>query len=727
MATGDRLVAPPLWPLEARLAALLPDLLVFRKPRGSEPELATAQGVLLGVHVTGFTALMDRFSLSCKSEHDMDKLAHIFSYYISDIVEHVLCFGGDILNITGNVLLALWTVEQNQLSDIITLVAKCSLEIQEKFGIYHTREGQDLQLKIGLSAGRISQVIVGDEQRQYLLVIGRDVDGVQLAQRLAQANEIVLSWNCWKLCEQYMFEVEIMREDEAVKVGACSHPLNLRDMRISDPFDFDEHFDKCLDYLPHYRTSADILRTALELDPDSALEQTLRKHIMKSLLKKIDEGQPMEYISEFRTVTTVLVSLELHKTEWMLHLCHLIQEAALYISTVIEKGGGQLSRIFMFDKVSTKEFDTSALKGCMFLCVFGLPGDKKPDECAHALESSFSIFSFCWENLAETKLVSISITNGPVFCGMVGAIARHEYTVIGPKVSLLARMITAYPGLVSCDEVTYLRSMLPAYNFKKLPEKMMKNISNPEKMYEYLGHRRCIMFGKRHLARERNQNHPLLDREKELEAFQMAQQRCLHLKKGQAVLYEGGKGYGKSQLLAEINFLAQKEGHRGLPVTTVTFIRVLPLKLKEADSKQCFYAIQTLMAIFFEIDTCPACYRQECLFKQLHGMVEEPLHCLFNDLFFVKAVRETPLIFLIDEAQYMDAASWEFLGTLLSSVPIIMVMTLTPTFTLCGWAQHFLQSPQAILVPISKLAETSLLRMACWELGVVSIPQELQM
>ncbi|EPY76641.1 adenylate cyclase type 10-like protein [Camelus ferus] len=558
---------------------------------------------------------MDRFSLSCKSEHDMDKLAHIFSYYISDIVER-------------NVLLALWTVEQNQLSDIITLVAKCSLEIQEKFGIYHTREGQDLQLKIGLSAGRISQVIVGDEQRQYLLVIGRDVDGVQLAQRLAQANEIVLSWNCWKLCEQYMFEVEIMREDEAVK---------LRDMRISDPFDFDEHFDKCLDYLPHYRTSADILRTALELDPDSALEQTLRKHIMKSLLKK---------------------------------------EAALYISTVIEKGGGQLSRIFMFDKVSTKEFDTSALKGCMFLCVFGLPGDKKPDECAHALESSFSIFSFCWENLAETKLVSISITNGPVFCGMVGAIARHEYT---------------------------------------------------EKMYEYLGHRRCIMFGKRHLARERNQNHPLLDREKELEAFQMAQQRCLHLKKGQAVLYEGGKGYGKSQLLAEINFLAQKEGHRGLPVTTVTFIRVLPLKLKEADSKQRFYAIQTLMAIFFEIDTCPACYRQECLFKQLHGMVEEPLHCLFNDLFFVKAVRETPLIFLIDEAQYMDAASWEFLGTLLSSVPIIMVMTLTPTFTLCGWAQHFLQSPQAILVPISKLAETSLLRMACWELGVVSIPQELQM
>lgn len=80
---------------------------------------------------------------------------------------------------------------------------------------------------VGLSAGRISQVIVGDEQRQYLLVIGRDVDDVQLAQRLAQANEIVLSWNCWTLCEQYMFEVEIMKEDEAVKVRSWHHPLHI--------------------------------------------------------------------------------------------------------------------------------------------------------------------------------------------------------------------------------------------------------------------------------------------------------------------------------------------------------------------------------------------------------------------------------------------------------------------------------------------------------------------
>lgn len=80
-----------------------------------------------------------------------------------------------------------------------------------------------------------------------------------------------------------------------------------------------------------------------------------------SLSLQIDEGQPVEYISEFRTVTMVLVSLVFHRTARMLHLCHLIQKATLYISKVIEKGGGQLCRIFMFEKVSIREPDPSTV------------------------------------------------------------------------------------------------------------------------------------------------------------------------------------------------------------------------------------------------------------------------------------------------------------------------------------------------------------------------------
>lgn len=34
-------------------------------------------------------------------------------------------------------------------------------------------------------------------------------------------------------------------------------------------------------------------------------------------------------------------------------------------------------------------------QGCSFLCVFGFPGEKEPDEVTHALESAVDIFDFC--------------------------------------------------------------------------------------------------------------------------------------------------------------------------------------------------------------------------------------------------------------------------------------------------------------------------------------------
>lgn len=37
----------------------------------------------------------------------------------------------------------------------------------------------------------------------------------------------------------------------------------------------------------------------------------------------------------------------------------------------------------------------SPSQGCSFLCVFGFPGEKAPDEVTHALESAVDIFDFC--------------------------------------------------------------------------------------------------------------------------------------------------------------------------------------------------------------------------------------------------------------------------------------------------------------------------------------------
>lgn len=70
----------------------------------------------------------------------------------------------------------------------------------------------------GLAAGHITMLVFGDETRNYFLVIGQAVDDVRLAQNMAQMNDVILSPNCWQLCDRSMIEIERIPDQRAVKV-----------------------------------------------------------------------------------------------------------------------------------------------------------------------------------------------------------------------------------------------------------------------------------------------------------------------------------------------------------------------------------------------------------------------------------------------------------------------------------------------------------------------------
>lgn len=70
----------------------------------------------------------------------------------------------------------------------------------------------------GLAAGHITMLVFGDETRDYFLVIGQAVEDVRLAQNMAQMNDVILSPNCWQLCDRSMVEIERIPDQRAVKV-----------------------------------------------------------------------------------------------------------------------------------------------------------------------------------------------------------------------------------------------------------------------------------------------------------------------------------------------------------------------------------------------------------------------------------------------------------------------------------------------------------------------------
>lgn len=87
-------------------------------------------------------------------------------------------------------------------------------------------------------------------------------------------------------------------------------------------------------------------------------------------------------------------------------------------------------------------------KDLMFLCIFGLRGDKHELESQIGLRCAAKIYT----SLATRKnirSVAIGVSTGMTYCGVVGHILRREYTVIGMAVNKAARLMCAYPNRVS--------------------------------------------------------------------------------------------------------------------------------------------------------------------------------------------------------------------------------------------------------------------------------------
>ncbi|XP_029789204.1 adenylate cyclase type 10-like [Suricata suricatta] len=548
-----------------RLAAHLPDLIVYGDFSPDRPSVDYFDGVLMFVDISGFTAMTEKFSTAMYMDRGAEQLVEILNHYISAIVEKVLIFGGDILKFAEPVLLG----------NNPELLARAFLP--------------------GLAAGHITMVVFGDETRNYFLVM-------------------------------------------------------------------------------------DLLRLTYIMDSNPELELSLQKYVMESILKQIDDKQFQGYLSELRPVTIMFVNLVFNKGEKVEVIASAIQDVCVHTSSVLKVFRGQINKIFMFDK-----------------------------------------------------------------CGIVGHSVRHEYTVIGQKVNMAARMMMYYPGIVTCDSVTYNSRNLPTYFFKELPKRVMKGVVDPEPIYQCLGLNEKMMFGMAYLKCNREEGYPLLGRDKEIKYFTGRMKEFLVSNRSQVLMYEGLPGHGKSQLLMEIDYLAQGENHRTIAIA-----------LTKISFGQNFYTIQMFMANVLGLETCKHYKERETnLQNKIKTLLDEKFQCLLNDIFYVQfpvsqevsemtmsrkqklletlfmkileqTVKKERIIFIIDEAQFIDSASWSFMERLIRTVPIFIIMSLSPFMDIpCPAASTIMKNRNTTYIILGALQPKDILNKVCRDLNVKGIPKEL--
>ena len=175
-------------------------------------------------------------------------------------------------------------------------------------------------------------------------------------------------------------------------------------------------------------------------------------------------------LSELRTVTTLFLKLDTYSTDKYRNLSDL-QPFVLDMQVCLEECGGMLRQIIIDDK------------GCVLIGLWGVPGASYPGNCSRAVRCAWMMKA---EASKSHHSVSIGITTGSVYCGVIGTEYRRDYVAIGKSVNLSARLMSRAKGRILLDESTYDKLPLDvAYNTKPVVNLSMKGVPDEDIYYSF--------------------------------------------------------------------------------------------------------------------------------------------------------------------------------------------------------------------------------------------------
>ena len=312
----------------------------------------------------------------------------------------------------------------------------------------------------------------------------------------------------------------------------------------------------------------------------------------------------------------------------------------------------------------------------------------------------------------------MGINTGLVWVGAIGKDLRMDYTAVGDTTNLAARFLgLAKPGQIVVSQRTQ-RLLKGFFVFEDLGEFQVKGKSEPVRAYAVVSeiHGRTSM----EVSRERGLT-PLIGRDRELRALDGTHRRAAG-GQGAIVLIAGEPGVGKSRLLYE--FLQRLGGSGVLQIETsnVSYGRSMAyrpvidllrryLRLNEGITGDQVRNRVTdelellglqgeepaiLLAHFLGVSAPP-----EFLERLTGPQLKERTLELLRDV-FLRASETAPLVLIVENMHWVDAASEEFLAYLARGLPghrVLLVLTTRP-----GYAAPWLAPPLAETITVESLA-----------------------
>ncbi|MBM3268203.1 MAG: adenylate/guanylate cyclase domain-containing protein [Candidatus Sericytochromatia bacterium] len=594
-------------------------------------------GAVLLADVTGFTALTER--LAEAGPEGAEVLTNNLNAFFSPVIDLVSAHGGDIVKFAGDAILAVWHGgdRPEPPARLARRAVQCGLALQRGAAASLPGLAFPLSLKVCIGAGDLALAHLGGERNRWeAVLLGEPISGLATAARAVSAGQVALAPEAWDLVSRH-FQSETAPGGVRLVAGARWPVLRPRPLA--------------------------------RLPAAPAAVATLTAYLPGAIRARVSAGQA-GWLAEIRRISAIFVSLPDLAWDTPLERSQAIASA---LQRALYRYEGSLN------KLSVDE------KGVALLAAMGLPPLAHRDDAERAVLAALEMRD------ALTALGcrgSIGVASGPAFCGEVGNALRREYTIMGDVVNLAARLMQAAAGDVLCDEATF-RQARARIAFANLPRQVLKGKTG------MLG-----LFRPAEIRQDKPaaRGGAMVGRAAERLALERRLHRLRDEQVGGAIVVEGEAGIGKSRLVGDFLERAEAIGvgyliGQGDPIDHSApfhawrpiFEGVFGISAKPGDRKQVAELRERVLAkLGADTDALarapllnavlPLDLPETDLTRELEDKVRAQ-----NTLDLLVALlggeaRAAPLAIVLDDAQWLDSASWILVAACAARVRRVLLL-----------------------------------------------------
>jgi adenylate cyclase len=458
----------------------VPRQVAEKLPEPGEVRYEWQEGTLMFTDLAGFTPLME--ANAARGSAGAETLLGVLNSYFSEMLEIISKSGGNLLEFTGDALLAVFP-KNAQSSDAVQAV-RAGLRMQRAmahFANIETDQGTfSLRMRIGIHSGRFFTADIGAPRRMEHVLLGEAVHQTKRAESAGQTGRVCLTKTTQeRIKDSFRFEPGtddyMLVMDDLTPEELGEYELVLRGRRLPTVLLLDRSIEGLLNSIEESLKVVEILASFI---PNPILmmlvENTARRDIPP----------------DFPRPTVVFVNLiglaeavdQAKETADIEVIVEQFSRVLTLVNAAVEARGGVLKKV------------TYHLAGSDMMIFFGTPNAHTDDpiraaNAALAIRELFANSPQPVINGAPVRLAcQIGIARGPAFSGEIGEPrGRREFNVLGDTINTAARLMArSAEGQILLTQAVY-QDISQRYECESLGAVSLKGKSAPIPLFALHG------------------------------------------------------------------------------------------------------------------------------------------------------------------------------------------------------------------------------------------------